>query len=209
MTASLVVVDGHPAVRQMMGPALGERYRVVAEAGTGVEAMKLLQTIMPTVVILDLVLPEASGLGVLRYLRGLDRGPRVVIFSGSRNEDLAVEALRMGPQGFVHRGNSFATLRAALDVVAQGGTYFCPFATRLLDARRGQSTCGWDDLTERERVVLQLVAEGSSSKEVASRLELSPKTVEHYRSKVMQKLGCREVTALTRYAVRRGLVALE
>ncbi len=209
MKQTIVVVDGEAAVRQMVGPSLGDDYPVLAEAGTGVEALEVLRRVIPAVVILNLVLPESSGLGVLRYLRGLARGPRVVIFSGTRHEDLVVEALRMGPQGFVHRRNSFATLRAALDVVVRGGTYFCPFATRLLDERRGLASSGWDDLTERERAVLQLVAEGSSSKEVASRLELSPKTVEHYRSKVMQKLGCREVTALTRYAVRRGLVALE
>lgn len=209
MITTVVVVDGLAAVRQMVAPALGADYQVVAEAGTGVEAMQILQTVMPRVVILDLVLPELSGLNVLQYLVGLERGPRVVIFSATRHEDLVVEALRLRPHGYVHRGNTFGTLITALETVVRGGTYFCPFATDAFDSRRGQGVSGWDDLSERERTVAQLVAEGLSSKGVARRLNLSPKTVEHYRSKVMQKLGCREVTALTRYAVRRGLVALE
>ncbi len=209
MITTVVVVDGLAGVRQMVAPALGGDYQVVAEAGTGVEAMRILKTVIPKVVILDLILPELSGLSVLQYLLGVERGPRVVIFSATRHEDLVVEALRMRPHGYVHRGNAFDTLIMALETVTRGGTYFCPFATQALDSRRGQGVSGWDDLSERERAVALLVAEGLSSKEAARRLNLSPKTVEHYRGRVMQKLGCREVTALTRYAVRRGLVSLE
>lgn len=191
----------------MLGAALGPDFNIIAEACNGMEALEVFRAVLPHVVILELALPNASGLSVLRHLRSLKRGrPAMLIFTGTRNEELIFASLDEHPQGFVLKEEAFDTLRGAIDIVCSGGTYFSPRATDYLDRWRSRAISGRYSLSEREQMILQLVAEGYSSKEVAGRLSLSPKTVENYRSQLMQKLDLRDISAITRYAVQRGLV---
>jgi len=210
MKNRVVAVDDHASIRQMLGIVLAREgpYEMVGEAGNGFEALKVCRKLRPQIVVLDLLLPELNGLEVLRTLRGELRDTRFMIYSGTVNRSLIVEALQARPHGFVHKSDALAVFCEALRAVANGCSYFTPFATKLMDDERHTSTLS-ARLTDRERAVLQMIAEGMSNKEMASRFSIAPKTVEHHRAQVMQKLGIHDVANLTRYALRVGLVASE
>jgi len=207
MKTNVVLVDDYRSVRQMLAMVLEREggYAVVGQARTGFEALKVCAQVRPRLVILDLVLPELNGLEFLRRLWAESREVRVLIYSGVENRELILETLRERPHGFVHKREALETLRQALRTVAAGGSFLTPFATDLLDQARGLAPAR-TALTERERAVLQMVAEGMSNKEMADRMSLSPKTVEHHRAKLMEKLDLHDVARLTRYAVRLGVV---
>ena len=208
MKIRVVVIDDHVSVRQMLGLVLLREgpYEVVGEAGTGFEALKVCRKLKPQLVMLDLLLPELNGVDVLRTLRGEMRDSRFLVYSGAVNRGLIVEALQARPHAFVHKTDSLSTFCEALRAVRNGCCYFTPFATRLMDDER-YSSSGSPQLSDRERAVLQMIAEGMSNKEMAGRFSIAPKTVEHYRAQVMQKLGMHDVATLTRYAVSLGLVS--
>ncbi|HSI13219.1 MAG TPA: response regulator transcription factor [Chthoniobacter sp.] len=208
MKNRVVVVDDHASIRQMLGIVLTREgpYEMVGEAGTGFEALKVCRKVKPQMVVLDLVLPELNGVEVLRALRAESREMRCIVYSGTLNRHLIVEALQARPHGFVHKTDALPTFCEALRAVASGCSYFTPFATRLMDDDRRDPG---HHLTYRERAVLQMIAEGMSNKEMASRFSIAPKTVEHHRAQVMQKLGMHDVATLTRYAVHLGLVPVE
>ncbi len=210
MKINVVLVDDYCSVRQMLGLLLESEggYAVVGQARTGYEALRICAQVRPRLVILDLALPELNGLEVLRRLWAGSREVRVLVYSGVENRELTLETLRERPHGFVHKRDALATLREALRTVSAGGSFLTPFATDLLDTARGVETAR-TVLTERERAVLQMVAEGMSNKAMADRLRLSAKTVEHHRATLMDKLGLHDVARLTRYAVQLGVVPAE
>lgn len=208
VNTKVVVIDGFVAVRQMVSLVLSQSpgFLVVGEAASGLDALQMVGSLEPQMVILDLVLPEMSGLELLKSLRRSHRRIRTLVFSGTENVELAAAALRELPHGYVHKRDSLSAFRTGIQAVSAGGTYFTPFATDLLESRVLLPVSRKDCLSARERTVLQMVAEGANSKEIAGRLNLSPKTVEHYRSKVLQKLNLRTGTALARYAIGQGLI---
>jgi len=209
MKTRVVVVDDHASIRQMLALVLAREgpYEVVGEAGTGFEAMKVCRRAKPQLVVLDLVLPELNGVEVLRSLREERLEARFMVYSGAVNRGLIIEALQSHPHGFVHKTDPLSTFCEALRAVGNGCSYFTPFATKLMVEARHAAP--HSTLNERERAVLQMIAEGMSNKEMATRFSIAPKTVEHYRAHVMQKLGLHDVARLTRYAVSQGLVAAE
>jgi len=210
MKTRVVVIDDHASIRQMVAMVLAREgpYEVVGEAGTGFEALKVCRKLKPQLVVLDLVLPELNGVEVLRTLRPEMRDSRFMVYSGTVNRALIVEALQARPHGFVHKSDALATFCEALRAVTGGCCYFTPFGTKLMDEDRYASTAA-SALTDRERAVLQMIAEGMSNKQMASRFSIAAKTVEHHRAQVMRKLGMHDVATLTRYAVRLGLVTVE
>lgn len=210
MKTRVVVIDDHASIRQMLALVLSREgpYEVVGQAGTGFEALKVCRTLKPQLVVLDLALPELNGVEVMRTLRPEMRDTRFMVYSGTLNRALIVEALQARPHGFVHKGDALSTFCEALRAVTNGCCYFTPFATKLMDDERYTSQAS-STLTDRERAVLQMIAEGMSNKEMANRFSIAPKTVEHYRAQVMQKLGIHDVATLTRYAVSKGLVTAD
>lgn len=206
----VVVVDDHVSVREMVGTVLhlDGRYEVVGEAGTGWEALKVCAKVKPDLAIVDLVLPELSGVEVVRRMRSGVPNVRVIVYSGTVHATLAAEALKAMPHGYVHKQDSLATLRDAVRTVAEGSCYFCGFAATLLHSPP-QTDKDFASLTECEKVVLQMVAEGWQTKEIAGRLNVSGKTVERHRMHLMKKLERRDVAGLTRVAVKHGLVLPE
>ena len=209
MKTRIMVVDDHVSTRQMICALLPKEgpYEIVAEAGTGLEAITLCRELKPQLVVLDLVLPEMSGGAVLRYLRDKAKETRTLVYSRTREREVILEALQSMPHGFVLKHDPWRDFCDALRRVSGGCRYCTSFAAGLLD----EINPGTESrlLTEREMTVLQMVAESRGNKEIAARLKISTKTVEHHRANLMQKLSLRDVAALTRYAIKLGLVGLD
>ena len=203
----VLMLDDQVSVREMAAAMVTSEglCAVVGQASSGVEGLRMFRKLRPGAVILALALPEMSGAEVLLAMR--EENPRlpVLVYSGTKSQDLWRAGLKAGPQGVVHKTESMATLREGVTAVLTGQTFFGRFATAKMEEMRLGGLVE-DGLPPRLRTVLQMIAEGRSTKQVAARLSLSPKTVEHYRTKLMQKLGLKDVASLTRYAVRCGLV---
>jgi DNA-binding NarL/FixJ family response regulator len=201
----VVIVDDHTGLRDMLAMVLklDGGYEVVGEASGGVEAMKVCRATHPELVILDLVLPELSGSHLIRLLLQESWPVRVVVYSGAMDEDLLREALAEGPHGFVSKEDSLPELRTALRAVVSGSRHVSRCSEHLVPRRGGDEL---HLLTSQECAVLQMIAEGRHTKEIANALGASEKTVEHHRQNVMKKLGLHDVAGITRYAVKRHMV---
>lgn len=209
----VMLVDDHALVREGIRHVLAgtEGVEVVAEAGDGAAVLQLAGEAMPDVVVLDLSLPGAGGLEVTSQLRQHMPGVKVLILSVHDHPEYVLGAVRAGAHGYLRKDTSPAELRDALGRVARGESYFSPpVAGHLSAALRGDEP--GDDaptrlarLTPREREVLAGIAAGETSRAIAARLGLSPRTVETYRESLARKLGIRTVAALVRFALEAGL----
>jgi len=210
MKKRIVIVDNHACVRDMLARVLYTEpaYEVVGEAGSGLMAMEICKSLRPDLMILDLELPELSGTEVMRRMTAALPLLRVLVFSSTSNQKLIIEALKCRPQGYVEKQESYDTLRQAISTVSSGGCYFTSCVNGILNNMHPHSG-GTHDLTDREREILQLVAEGRTNKQIACLLGVTNKTVENHRAHLMGKLGIHDIASLTRYAVRHGIVSLE
>jgi two-component system response regulator NreC len=210
----VMLVDDHALVREGLRHILAATpgIEVVAEAGEGGEALRLAAEVKPDLVVLDLSLPGISGLQLTAQLRALLPSVRVLILSVHDHPEYVLGAVRAGAQGYLRKDTSPAELRAALQAVARGESYFSPPVARHLTAAvRGEAVAEEPAgrlarLTPREREVLAGIAAGETSRAIASRLGLSPRTVETYRESLARKLDIKSVAALTRFALEAGLV---
>lgn len=210
----VMLVDDHALVREGIRHVLTATpgIEVVAEAGDASEALRLAKESKPDVVVQDLSLPGASGLDLTTRLKALMPSVKVLILSVHDHQEYVLGAVRAGAQGYLRKDTSPAELRAALQAVARGESYFSPPVARHLTAAvRGDSDS--EDpagrlarLTPREREVLAGIAAGETSRAIAGRLGLSPRTVETYRESLARKLDIKTVAALTRFALEAGLV---
>ena len=210
----VMLVDDHALVREGIRHVLTATpgIEVVAEAGDANEALRLLLESKPDVVVQDLSLPGASGLDLTTRIKALMPAVKVLILSVHDHQEYVLGAVRAGAQGYLRKDTSPAELRAALQAVARGESYFSPPVARHLTAAvRGDSDS--EDpagrlarLTPREREVLAGIAAGETSRAIAGRLGLSPRTVETYRESLARKLDIKTVAALTRFALEAGLV---
>jgi DNA-binding NarL/FixJ family response regulator len=216
MTISIVLADDHPVVRRGMRSLLESEsdFSVAAEAGDGLETVRLVERLQPDVLVLDLMMPALSGLEILRILR--DRAPqtRAVVLSMYSSKAFIVEALKNGATGYVLKGGPEDDLVHAVREVAAGRRFLSPPVTEIaINAYVEQAKAGPFDphetLTAREREVLQLAVEGRTSAEIAELLHISPRTVENHRASVMRKLGIENQVGLVRHALRHGLIPLE
>ena len=206
MKTRVVIVDPHTSVREMLAVLIAQEagFEIVGDAGTGIEGLRLCENESPSLVILELALPELCGIELLRRLRWKRQCVRTLIYSGVSAE-MQIKALRIQPDGFVAKSDSLKTLREAIRMTATGGVYISMSLCRVrrLIRSQGESVLA---LTDREREILQMVAESRSSKEIAARLTLCPKTVENHRMNIMRKLDLHDIAALTRFAMREGVV---
>jgi DNA-binding NarL/FixJ family response regulator len=213
---SIVLADDHALVRQGIRALLAEipEFRVVGEVGDGVEAMRLIDRLRPAVLVADVTMPGLGGLEVARRVRQQSPQTRVIILSMHADEAYVLEALRHGAAGYVLKGSQAADLIEAIREVTAGRPYLTPPLTRYVveayvEKAKGGSLDIYDALTNREREVLHLAAEGYSNTEISARLSISPRTVEAHRGHLMQKLGLRTQTDLVRYALRRGILSMD
>jgi DNA-binding NarL/FixJ family response regulator len=204
----ILLADTQVSVREMLMGMLANdlHHEVIGHASSGVEALEMCRKNKPDLLILDLVLPELCGVELLRRAGVLQPRPRLLVFSTTFDPNIIVEALRCAPDGFVMKTDSLQSLREAIGALLRGGSYFTSHASEHLFRLKTQHN---RELSLRQREVLQLIAEGRSSKEISTRLSLSVKTVENHRTHLMEKLDLHTVAALTRYAVKLGLVSIE
>jgi len=208
MNTRVLVADDHPVVRQGLKSLLTrEGFSVVGEAADGREALRQVEALHPEVALLDLGMPGLNGLDAAREIMQSSAGTKVVILTQHAEEPYILEALRAGVHGYVLKSQSVSDVVQAIRDVTRGKLYVSPAISEVVvSAYRGQTRLPADLLTTREREVLQLVAEGKSTKQIAEILGIAQKTAESHRSHLMVKLGIHQVAGLVRYAVRRGLV---
>lgn len=208
MKRSLIIVDPHTSVREMLVTNLAKTgdFEVVTAVSNGAAALLSCPKQDPALVVFELILPESSGIDLLRRLKHKHALARTFVYSGVSCPDHIRQALSERPDGYVHKSDSLKTLVDAVATVAAGGVYISAQVAHLRSAaatlKKGEDSI----LSLREREILQLVAASHSSKEIASRLGLATKTVENHRAKLMTKLKVHDVAALTRFAMRLGLV---
>ena len=213
---TVVLADDHHVVRRGIKALLEAEadIKVTGEAGTGVEAVQLVQQLKPDVLVVDLMLADMSGLLVIRQSRKKSPKTGAVVLSMYGNDCYVVEALQAGAKSYVLKDCPPEELLRAVREVANGHRYLAPpLSDRAIEAylvRSEESKLDpYDMLTSREREVLILAAQGLTGSQTAEKLCISPRTVESHRSRLMQKLGLRNRAELIHYAVRQGLVPRE
>jgi two-component system response regulator NreC len=209
----VLLADDHGIVRRGLRGLVEEAgLTVVAEAGDGLEAIRLLEEHRPDLLIVDIGMPRLNGIEVTARSQKFDRAPGVLVLSMHSDESYIMRALAAGARAYLLKSATDEDLLPALRAVAAGKHYFSPAVTSVLVENHVRTlqkrglTDSYDLLTDREKEVLQLLAEGRSNKEVASLLDVGVSTVETHRGNLMQKLDLHNTAEIVLYAVRKGLV---
>ena len=209
MPTHLLLADDHQLVRQGVRVLLEQAGMVVlGEAADGPEALRLATTHAPDVALLDIAMPHVNGLETARRLRETQPQIKSILLTMHTDESYILEALHAGAVGYVVKTQATADLVQAIHTVVQGAIYLSPWVTRVVaQASLSGTPRPRDPLTSREREIVQRIAEGQTTKEIAADLGLGVKTVESHRINVMRKLDIHETATLVRYAIREGLTA--
>jgi two-component system, NarL family, response regulator NreC len=208
MKTQIVLADNHILVRQGIKWLLErEGFQVAGEAADGQELVRIAEELQPEVAVLDIGMPLMNGLVAARELKRVCPKTKTILLTRHDEDQYVIEALRAGIRGYVLKNQAATDLVLAIQQVGRGQVYLSPgISSVVVDAYLSKSSLPDDPLSAREHEVLQLVAEGKSTKDIAAILGISVKTAESHRSRLMQKLDIHETASLVRYAVRRGLV---
>jgi DNA-binding NarL/FixJ family response regulator len=208
MGVRVLLADDHPVFRQGLRALLErEKFDVVGEASDGLEAIAAAERLQPQVVVIDLAMPSLNGIDAVREI--VKRAPRAkaVLLTMHTEEYHVLEALRAGAKACVSKSQAAEHLLQAIKDVCAGGVYLSPHVSgAVVQAYLAKTELPYDPLTPRERQVLQLIAEGKTTKETAAVLDVSVKTAETHRTNLMEKLDIHSTAGLVRYAIRRGLL---
>ncbi len=212
---TLIIADDHPLFRSGVRQSLEREptFKVLAEAGDGEQALRLIREHMPAVAVLDINMPKMTGLGVLKEVRKDKQPPEIVLLTMFDDEDILNEAMDLGVKAYLLKESASIDVVNAVRSVLAGKHYVSPTLTeKLLNRKKKQASFeqkhpGLDQLTETERKVLKLVADSKTSKQIADELFLSQKTVDNYRFKISEKLGLRGAYSLLKFALEnRGRI---
>lgn len=208
MPLRILLADDHVIVRQGLKALLErEGFEVVGEASDGHEALQMAETVRPDVVVLDLSMPLLNGLDAAQGILRANPRVRTILLTMHTEDHQVVKALQVGIRGYVVKTQAAEDLVQAIREVSQGRVYLSPGISEVVvEGYLAKADLPPDPLTPRERQVLQLVAEGKTTKEIAALLGLTVKTAESYRTRIMEKLEIHQTAGLVRYAIRRGLV---
>ncbi len=211
----ILLVEDHTLVREALASllALDPQLHVIGEAGNGTDALRLVATLLPDIVLLDLSLPGMHGTEIIRQVRLSHPTVKCLVLTVHMSEPIVRASLHSGAAGYLLKESSFEELRTAIHSVAQGKTYLSPMITDKVlcgylgnQSKLSSEEGPWQRLSDRECEVLKLVAEGATSKEIAESLCISVRTVEKHRASLMTKLNLRTTAGLTAYAIKNELV---
>jgi DNA-binding NarL/FixJ family response regulator len=210
----VLVVDDHPVVRKGLQTCLSrqDRLKVVGEAADGDEALQKTRVLGPDVVLLDISMPRMNGLAVTELIRKEIPSVKVLILSVHNNKEFIFRIIQSGAHGYVSKEASPDELLAAIEAVFEGQAFFSPEIARAAlnqFVNNGGKKEPFAQLTDREREVLVLIAEGQSNKEIACKLGIGVRTIETHRERIMRRLNIHSVAGLTKYAIANGMVTLE
>jgi DNA-binding NarL/FixJ family response regulator len=210
----ILLADDHTVVRQGLRKVLEERpdWVVVAEAGNGRDAVKQAEEFKPDVAILDVAMPLLNGIEATRQIVKRSPATRILVLTMHADEAYVNQILKAGATGYLLKDSADVDLIQAVGAVSQGKSFFSPAVARLMldDYVRQLADKGitdrYESLSEREREIFQLIAEGKANKEIAHILSISPSTVETHRARIMEKLDLHSAAEIVLYAVRRGVI---
>jgi DNA-binding NarL/FixJ family response regulator len=206
----ILIVDDHALVRSGLAGLLErlQDFEVVGEASDGHQALQLARELHPDIVLMDVSMPGFNGLDAAERIHNEAPTSRVVILSMHCTEEFVAQALKSGALGYLLKDAAPSELETALRTVAQGQVYLSPSISRqVVESFLHGGPAGLDLLTHRQREVLQLLAEGRSTRDSAALLNLSTKTIETHRAQLMERLDIHDVAGLVRYAIKHGLIA--
>jgi len=211
----VLLADDHKLIRAGLVLMVQQQpdFSVVGEADDGRQAVELVESLKPDVAVMDIGMPNLNGIEAARQITAIRPDTAVVILSMHADEGYVLRALKAGARAYLLKDSATTDLVQAIRAVVEGKSFFSPAVSKVLlqdymrKLRRSGAEDSFDLLSPREREVLQLVAEGKSSKEVANLLHLSTYTVETHRAKIMQKLNLKGVPELILYAVRKGIIS--
>ena len=208
----ILLADDHTMVRQGLRKVLEERpeWQVVAEAGDGHEAVRLAELHKPDVAVLDVAMPLLNGIEATRHIAKRVPHTRILVLSMYSDEAYVTQMMKAGATGYLLKDSADVDLLQAVQSVAQGKSYFSPAVARLMlddyARQRGTDDDRYESLSDREREIFQLIAEGKANKEIAALLFISLSTVETHRARIMEKLDLHSAAEIVLYAVRRGVI---
>lgn len=209
---TVIIADDHEIVRRGLRGILESEgsCKVIAEASDGLTAAQLVEKHKPTLLVLDLNMPRLHGIDVLRQVRTASPHTRVIVLSMHNDEPYVIEALRGGAMAYILKGSESQEISHALKEVLAGRRFLSgtlsEWAINALVSKPADESDPLQSLTQRERMVLQLAAEGHSNPEIAEKLFISPRTAETHRTNLLRKLGLQTQTDLVRFAIRKGLI---
>ena len=209
----ILLADDHTVVRQGLRKVLEERpeWQVVAEAGDGRAAVQLAEQHKPDVAVLDVAMPLLNGIEATRQITRRAPQTKILVLSMYSDEAYVTQMLKAGATGYLLKDSADVDLLQAVQAVSQGKSFFSPAVARLMSddyaRQRGENLVDrYESLSDREREIFQLVAEGRTNKEIAALLFISPSTVETHRARIMEKLDLHSAAEIVLYAVRRGVI---
>lgn len=214
---TILLADDHTIIRQGLGKLLeGEpNLKVVGEARDGREAVSKVEQLKPDIVLMDISMPLLNGIEATRQIKKISRQTKVIILSMHSHDRFVGELLSLGASGYLVKDSTGADIKKAIDAAMKGDTYLSPSISRLLienyvSLKRAKSTREelYAKLSDREREVFQMIAEGKSTKEISQILFVSPSTVKTHRSHIMEKLQMDNISHLVQFAIELGIVEI-
>ncbi len=215
----ILLVDDHPLFREGIKAIIARniRYEVVGEAATADQGLQMARELKPDLILIDLSLPDRSGIELIRDIHCLSPKIRMMVVSMHSKIDYIVRAFQSGASGYLTKESASEMMMLGIDYVLKGDYYLDPSISLQVVKKLAElppvnvvvNSSGYDTLTLREQEVLVMLAEGQSSKQIAEKLFISPKTAENHRSTIMRKLGLHSAIELARYAARIGLIDLD
>jgi DNA-binding NarL/FixJ family response regulator len=211
---NILIADDHRVVIEGIKSALQEHpeFEVVGEAVDGLEAVEFAKSLKPNIVIMDISMPNLSGIEATRQIKALNPGNQIVIYTMHSDKEFVIDLFKAGISAYVLKDDPLSDLILALKAVEGGGTYFSTMAPTILARHmeemeeKSTNKNSFDTLSQREMEVFQLLAEGKRIKEIANQLFISPKTVESHKYNIMEKLQAASVIDLTKIAIRKNLI---
>lgn len=212
MAIRILLVDDHEIMREGMCVLLRKHsdFEVVGQAADGRKALELVQQLEPDIVVMDIGMPNLNGIDATRQIQTLNPMIKILALSTHSDGTIVAKMIKSGASGYMLKESAFNELVDGLQTMMSGKTFLCSKIAKVVfsdyvNMITNPKWSGGDGLSIREREVLQLVAEGHTTKDIANVLKLSPKTVDSHREHIMEKLGIRNIAGLTKYAIREGL----